>query len=329
MAARLEQAPGHARGMRLHPGRIFVQRLTLFVVGSVTLSLLAVILAACGGATKTTASSSPSASTAVVTTLAGKAGSRGSADGSGTAARFNFPTGIAVDAAGNLYVADWATTPSARSPPPGWSRPWPARPAPRAAPTARRAAASTTPAGIACDAAGNLYVADSGNNTIRKITPAGMVRPWPARPASRAAPTAAAPRRASTTPTASPRRRRQPLRRRPARQPRHPQDHAAGMVTTLAGQAGVAGQRRRQRQRGRFNDARGHRLRRRRQPLRRRHRQQHDPQDHAEPLRRLQTPPRVSVRSGGALLHVANTSPAISPPPLPASPGWRASRCPA
>ena len=42
----------------------------------------------------------------VVTTVAGAAGVIGSADGSGSAARFYYPAGIAVDSAGNLYVAD-------------------------------------------------------------------------------------------------------------------------------------------------------------------------------------------------------------------------------
>jgi hypothetical protein len=42
----------------------------------------------------------------VVTTLAGTAGMGGSADGMGAAARFNFPSGVAVDSAGNVYVAD-------------------------------------------------------------------------------------------------------------------------------------------------------------------------------------------------------------------------------
>jgi sugar lactone lactonase YvrE len=41
-----------------------------------------------------------------VTTLAGVAGQAGSADGTGPAARFARPIGIALDSAGNLYVAD-------------------------------------------------------------------------------------------------------------------------------------------------------------------------------------------------------------------------------
>jgi len=42
----------------------------------------------------------------VVTTLAGLAGSWGSADGTGSAAQFNFPSGVAVDSAGGVYVTD-------------------------------------------------------------------------------------------------------------------------------------------------------------------------------------------------------------------------------
>jgi sugar lactone lactonase YvrE len=42
----------------------------------------------------------------VVTTLAGGAGQFGSTDGTGSAARFNAPAGVAVDSSGNVYVAD-------------------------------------------------------------------------------------------------------------------------------------------------------------------------------------------------------------------------------
>src|SRR5258708_4857856 len=42
----------------------------------------------------------------VVTTLAGLAGITGSADGTGSAARFFYPFGVATDSAGNVYVAD-------------------------------------------------------------------------------------------------------------------------------------------------------------------------------------------------------------------------------
>src|SRR5688500_3916426 len=43
----------------------------------------------------------------VVMTLAGLAGGRGSADGMGSAARFNYPVGVAVDGNGNVFVADY------------------------------------------------------------------------------------------------------------------------------------------------------------------------------------------------------------------------------
>jgi hypothetical protein len=44
--------------------------------------------------------------TQVVSTLAGTAGQTGFADGTGTAARFTLPSGLATDANDNLYVVD-------------------------------------------------------------------------------------------------------------------------------------------------------------------------------------------------------------------------------
>jgi hypothetical protein len=112
----------------------------------------------------------------VVTTLAGTAPMAGSADGTGTAARFGAPFGIAVDSAGNLYVTDSANntlrkitsagvvTTLAGTAVTGGS-----------ADGTGSAARFNEPLGIAVDSAGNLYIADSRNNTVRKVTAAGVV----------------------------------------------------------------------------------------------------------------------------------------------------------
>jgi NHL repeat len=111
----------------------------------------------------------------VVTTLAGTAGTSGSTDGTGSAARFKAPYGVAVDSAGNLYVADrdnhairkitagnvmtLAGTASMVGSMDGMGV----------------AARFSYPQGAAVDSAGNVYVADTENHTIRKVTAAGIV----------------------------------------------------------------------------------------------------------------------------------------------------------
>ena len=112
-------------------------------------------------------------------TLAGQALSVGTADGTGNAARFNYPFGVAVDLTGNLYVARTATTtPSAEVTPSGVVTTL-AGLAGNAGSTdgIGSAARFYHPAsnGVAVDSAGNVYVADTGNDTIRKITPDGGV----------------------------------------------------------------------------------------------------------------------------------------------------------
>lgn len=110
----------------------------------------------------------------VVTTLAGSAGASGSADGLGAQARFSFLKGVAVDGAANVYAVDnnairkitpagvvttvaGAQGETGDADGPGasarFARPW----------------------GVAADAAGNVYVADTGNFLVRKISPAGIV----------------------------------------------------------------------------------------------------------------------------------------------------------
>jgi len=108
-----------------------------------------------------------------VTTLAGS-GSSGTADGTGSNASFGFPQGIALDSAGNLYVSDHyamryvtqagvVTTLAGNANVPG-----------RADATGTAARFNQTK-GIVTDTAGNAYIADSSNNVIRKMTPAGVV----------------------------------------------------------------------------------------------------------------------------------------------------------
>lgn len=116
----------------------------------------------------------------ITTTLAGTPETPGTANGVGAEARFNEPAAIARDTDGTLYVADflnhairkmtfsanaWTVTTFAGLPG-----------VPGSSDGQGSAARFNQPQGLAIDSAHCVYVADAGNHTIRRITPAGVVR---------------------------------------------------------------------------------------------------------------------------------------------------------
>ena len=116
-----------------------------------------------------------------VTIFAGVADSPGDVDGSGAAVRFNRPTAVVKDHAGNSYVADSGNSKIRKIAPDGTVSTFAGSGFVGSEDGAGSAARFTRPAGIVIDSHGNLFVSDSGRypfssgNTLRKITPAGVV----------------------------------------------------------------------------------------------------------------------------------------------------------
>jgi sugar lactone lactonase YvrE len=110
----------------------------------------------------------------VVTTLAGSDTFSPFADGTGAAARFSSPQGIAVDAAGNAYVADQNYHRIRKMTPAGVVTTLAGSGTASFNDGAAGIAEFNTPAGVAVDADDNVYVSDKNNNRIRKIVSVGL-----------------------------------------------------------------------------------------------------------------------------------------------------------
>jgi len=110
----------------------------------------------------------------VVTTLAGN-GTVGSQNGTGTAASFNFPCGVAVDEVGYIYVSDSGNGLIRKISPAGLVTTLAGNIGLNTGNGRGTSVGFDHPFGIAVDRFGNVYVADHENNLIRKITFSGIV----------------------------------------------------------------------------------------------------------------------------------------------------------
>jgi serine/threonine-protein kinase len=110
----------------------------------------------------------------LVSTLTGSV-TDGTADGTGPAARFRNPTGMAVDVAGTLYVADQGSNRIRKITPAGVVTTLAGSGSAGFTDGQGVAAEFASPTGVAVSAGGTVYVADTGNNCIRQISSAGVV----------------------------------------------------------------------------------------------------------------------------------------------------------
>lgn len=102
-------------------------------------------------------------------------GAAGSTDGPGNVATFNQPGALLRDAAGNIYISDQGSNIIRKITPTGVVSTLAGSGIAGYADGPSASASFKIPCGLTIDAAGNVYVADKGNDCIRKIAPAGVV----------------------------------------------------------------------------------------------------------------------------------------------------------
>jgi len=110
-----------------------------------------------------------------VTTLTGQPLASGASNGPVTAALFNDPAALVTDAAGNLFVADTRNHVIRKISTNGIVSTFAGQAGSSGSSDGSSAARFDTPTGIALAPNGDLYICDTGNHTIRRVTPVGAV----------------------------------------------------------------------------------------------------------------------------------------------------------
>jgi sugar lactone lactonase YvrE len=113
--------------------------------------------------------------TSLVSTLAGAGDTTASINAPDSSASFYYPTGVAIDASGNVYVAEYVSNLIRKIGVNGQVTTFAGSGTAGQADSTGTSATFNGPSGLTIDKSGNLYVADTYNNVIRKITPAGVV----------------------------------------------------------------------------------------------------------------------------------------------------------
>ena len=114
----------------------------------------------------------------VINTIAGNGQAGGTGDGgAAVSAQLFFPTGIAADANGNLYVADSANHRIRKITPAGVILPFAGNGMIGSSGDGGQAANATfnQPQSVAVDPIGNVYISDTGNHRVRKVAPSGVI----------------------------------------------------------------------------------------------------------------------------------------------------------